>query len=175
MSQTRLEALCFVSLRLTFNVELVSGDLDAVVDKLGELQKMSGCISCNSSCRSAGAVRESAFEDAGSGRAEDARQQVAQVAVRGESRLGPLGGGEGARRRGGSARRRIGSRRRADREPAGRAALLLSQSHTWGRAPSARGARAKLLERKPASRRRESEAEFETLACGSGSHLFRET
>ena len=29
----------------------------------------------------------SAFEDAGSGRAEDARQQVAQVAVRGESRL----------------------------------------------------------------------------------------
>ena len=36
-------------------------------------------------------------------------------------------------------------------------------------------ARAKLLERKPAARRRESEAEFETLACGSGSYLFRKT
>ena len=38
--------------------------------------------------------------------------------------------------------------------------------------PSARGVRAKLLERNLAARRRESEDEFETLACGSGSHLF---
>ena len=37
--------------------------------------------------------------------------------------------------------------------------------------PSARGARAKLLERKLAARRRESEAELETLACESGSYL----
>ena len=85
----------------------------------------------------AGAAGRSAFEDAGSGRAEDARQQVAQVAIRGESRLRgrsaaarALGGGKSARRRGGSARRRVGSRRRADREPAVRAALFLSQSRT---------------------------------------------
>ena len=32
--------------------------------------------------------------------------------------------------------------------------------------PSAQEARAKLLERKPAARSRESEAEFETLVCG---------
>ena len=47
--------------------------------------------------------RGSAHGDAGSGRAEDARQQEAQVAVRGESRLrsrsaaaGALGGAAGA-------------------------------------------------------------------------------
>ena len=59
--------------------------------------------------------------------------------------------------------------------PAGPPALFVSQSRTRGRVPSARGARAKLLEGKLAARRRESEAEFETLACGSGSHLFRKT
>ena len=48
---------------MTFNVELVNGDLDAGVDKLGEVQKD---------------VREPAFEDSGSGRAEDARQKAAE-------------------------------------------------------------------------------------------------
>ena len=44
-----VESLCKImykhrhdSCRMTFNVELVNGDLDAVVDKLGEVQKMSG-------------------------------------------------------------------------------------------------------------------------------------
>ena len=60
-------------------------------------------------------------------------------------------------------------------EPAGPSALFVSQSRTRGRVPHARGARAKLLEGKLAARRRESEAEFETLACGSGRHLFRKT
>ena len=38
--------------------------------------------------------------------------------------------------------------------------------------PSARGVRAKLLEKKLAARRREFNFELETLACGSDSHPF---
>ena len=99
---------------VTFSVELVTGDLDAIVDKLGEIQKRCpGCNNCNITCRSAGAVRESAFEDARSGRAEGARQQVAQVAVRGKSQLWDrsaaaraLGGAAGAL---GGASHRVGA------------------------------------------------------------------
>ena len=73
---------------LTFNVELANGDFDAAVDKLGEVQKdVRDVVVVIVVDPLAGAAGRSAFEDAGSGRAEDARQQVAQVAVRGESRL----------------------------------------------------------------------------------------
>ena len=61
-----------------------------------------------------GAAGWSAFENAGSGRAEDARQQLSQFAVRGESRLRgrsaaarALGGAAGAL---GSASDRVGAR-----------------------------------------------------------------
>ena len=74
---------------MTFNVELASGDLDVAVDKLGEVQKdvRDVVVVIVIVDPPAGAAGRSAFEDAGSGRAEDARQQVAQVAVIGESRL----------------------------------------------------------------------------------------
>ena len=173
-------------LLVTFNVELANGDLE-VVDKLVEVQKdvrgnppaerpRVGALKTPVSRRQMPRVGW-AYEDAGCGHAEDARQQVAQVAVGAERARGCGAAlcGRSARRRGGSAWRRVGSRRRAVGSPPVRATLFLSQSRTRGRVPSARGVRAKLLERKLAARPRESEAEFETLACGSGSHLFRKT
>ena len=89
---------------LTFNeelVELVIGDLEVVV-KAVEVQKdVQDVVVVVAVDPRVGPRVGSAFGDAGSGRAEDARQQVAQVAGR-----------------------------RADREPAGRAVLFLSQSRT---------------------------------------------
>ena len=101
---------------MTFNVELANGDLDVAVDKLGEVQKnvRDVVVVIVVVDPPAGAAGRSAFEDAGSGRAEDARQQVARVAVRGESRLRAcstaaraLGGAAGAL---GGASDRIGAR-----------------------------------------------------------------
>ena len=101
---------------VTFNVELANGDLDVAVDKLGEVQKdVRNVVVVEVVVNPpAGAAGRSAFEDAGSGRAEDARQQVAQVAVHGESRLRgrsaaarALGGAAGAL---GGASDRVGAR-----------------------------------------------------------------
>ena len=104
---------------MTFNVGLVKGNLEAVVDKLGEVQKKSGNppverprVGARRRRSPAGECRGSAYEDAGSGRAVDARLQAFQVAICAGARLrGPLGGGGSARRRDGSARRRSGSAR----------------------------------------------------------------
>ena len=60
---------------MTLKIEFVNGDPDAVSDKLGEVQKKFLNPPAGS--------RGSALGDAGSGRVEDARLQVAQVAVRG--------------------------------------------------------------------------------------------
>ena len=105
---------------LTFNVELVelvNGDLVVVV-KVVEVQKdvqdVVVVVVVVAVDPRVGPRVGSAFEDAGSGRAEDARQQVAQVAVRGESRLRgcsaaarALGGAAGAL---GDASDRVGAR-----------------------------------------------------------------
>ena len=102
---------------LSFNVELVelvNGDLEVVV-KVVEVQKdVQDVVVVVAVDPRVGPRVGSAFEDAGSGRAEDARQQVAQVAVRGESRLRgrsaaarALGGAAGAL---GGASDRVGAR-----------------------------------------------------------------
>ena len=101
---------------LTFNVELADGNLDVAVDKLGEVQKDVRDVTVVVIVVDppAGAAGRSASEDAGSGRAEEVRQQVAQVAVIGESRLRgrsaaarALGGAAGAL---GGASDRVGAR-----------------------------------------------------------------
>ena len=73
---------------LTFNVKLFNGDLGAVVDKLVEVQKESGNppaerprVGARRRRSPAGRYRGSAYEDAGSRRAEDARLQIAQVII----------------------------------------------------------------------------------------------
>jgi hypothetical protein len=85
---------------LTFNVELVelvNGDLEVVV-KVVEVQK-----DVQDVVVVVAVDPRSAFEDAGSGRAEDARQQVAQVAVGAERARGCGGRSAAARALGGAA------------------------------------------------------------------------
>ena len=151
---------------MTFNVERVNGDLEEVVDKLGEVQKE---------------IREPA------GRKAAGRRTETPVTHRQMSRVGVRRRRERARSRRPSASSSSRSlhrsaateaaRRRRERAAARRerSAARRIVSRTWGRVPSSREVRAKLLEGKLAARRRESEAEFETLACGSGCHLFRKT
>ena len=91
---------------LTFNVELVelvNGDLEVVVKVLGVQKRCSGCSSSSRRSRRSVPRVGSAFEDAGSGRAEDARQQVAQVAVGAERVRGCGGRSAAARALGGAA------------------------------------------------------------------------
>ena len=95
---------------LTVNIELVHGDRGAVFDKLGEVQKKiwnpstgRPRVGARRRRSPAGKCRGSAYEDAGSGRAEDARQQVAQVAVGAERARGCGGRSAAARALGGAA------------------------------------------------------------------------
>ena len=94
-----------------------------------------GC--CSNSCRSNGTVREWVFEDSRSGRAEDARQQVDQVAVSEAGAAaeepsavatGRLGCLPGAAKELGSKFGALGSA--SDRVQASRATLFLSKSCT---------------------------------------------
>ena len=92
---------------LTFNVELVelvNGDLEVVV-KVVEVQKdvQDVVVVVVAVDPRVGPRVGSAFEDAGSGRAEDARQQVAQVAVGAERARGCGGRSAAARALGGAA------------------------------------------------------------------------
>ena len=92
---------------LTFNVELVelvNGDLEVVV-KVVEVQKdvQDVVVVVVAVDPRVGPRVGSAFEDAGSGRAEDARQQVAQVAVGAERARGCEGRSAAARALGGAA------------------------------------------------------------------------
>jgi len=91
---------------LTFNVELVelvNGDLVVVV-KVVEVQKdVQDVVVVVAVDPRVGPRVGSAFEDAGSGRAEDARQQVAQVAVGAERARGCGGRSAAARALGGAA------------------------------------------------------------------------
>ena len=145
---------------LTFNVELANGDLE-VVDKLVEVQKevrrnppaerprvgalktlvtrrQRGRGSARGRRRSpAGKCRGSAYEDAGCGRAEDARQQVAQGAVgaeRARLRGHSVRQERSAARRERSAARRIASAR--GREPAGPGRTFLEPKPHVRRVPS---------------------------------------
>ena len=104
---------------LTFNVELVelvNGDLEVVV-KVVEIQKdVQDVVVVVAVDPRVGPRVGSAFEDAGSGRAEDARQQVAQVAVGAERAPGCGGHSAAARALGcaagalGGASDRVGAR-----------------------------------------------------------------
>ena len=90
---------------LTFNVELVelvNGDLVVVV-KVVEVQKDVQDVVVVAVDPRVGPRVGSAFGDAGSGRAEDARQQVAQVAVGAERARGCGGRSAAARALGGAA------------------------------------------------------------------------
>ena len=122
--------LCILP-EMKFNVEFFNGDPDAGVDKLGEVQKYVRDVVVV-------VVVVDPRERSGSPRSKTPEAGALKTPVRSSSSrsprrvaaAGPLGGGESARRRGGSARQRVGSRRRADRVPAGRAALFLNQSRT---------------------------------------------